>query len=192
MPSFSVTVRLLAVSPSRSAISEKKQLRSPVWHTLPAPWRSTLSRTVSWSQSVRIWRTARRFPDVSPFVQSVLRVRLKNVAEPVRRVMASASSFMNPTISTSPLAASCTTAGINPPSLPKSIIVVPQNTKAPPFPARLHDSSRRTPVRTTSCACLRRPARGAVMVMAVGAMDQVTHLRFQSSGSAERCQTDGC
>ena len=30
--------------------------------------------------------TCSRLPDVSPFVQSVLRVRLKNVAKPVRRV----------------------------------------------------------------------------------------------------------
>ena len=39
----------------------------------------TFTSTVSLSQSVKIWRTARRFPEVSPLVHSVLRVRLKKV-----------------------------------------------------------------------------------------------------------------
>ena len=56
------------------------------------------------SQSTKIARTARRLPDVSPFVHSVLRVRLKKVTYPVRRVTSQASSFMKPTISTSRLA----------------------------------------------------------------------------------------
>src|ERR1700704_926544 len=58
----------------------KKQVRWPVWHTFPSPRRLTLSSTVSSSQSTRISTTSSLLPDVSPFVQSVLRVRLKNVA----------------------------------------------------------------------------------------------------------------
>jgi hypothetical protein len=50
--------------------------------------------------------TSRRLPEVSPFVQSLLRVRLKKVAKPVFLVIASASSFMKPTISTSALSES--------------------------------------------------------------------------------------
>src|SRR5687767_6985573 len=66
-------------------------------------------------------RTSRRLPEVSPFVQSRPRVRLKKVAKPVARVRASASSFMKPTISTSPLRSSWTTAGMSPSSFVKSI-----------------------------------------------------------------------
>src|SRR5262249_37149898 len=54
----------------------KKQLRSPVWHTLPSPSRSAFTRTVSSSQSISTSRTASLFPEVSPLVHSVLRVRL--------------------------------------------------------------------------------------------------------------------
>ena len=61
----------------------KKQVRSPVWHTLPLPRRFTFSSTVSSSQSTRMLLTASLFPDVSPFVQSFCRDRLKNVAYPV-------------------------------------------------------------------------------------------------------------
>jgi hypothetical protein len=50
-----------------------------VWQTLPSPSRSALTRTVSSSQSISASRTASRLPDVSPFVHSVLRVRLKKV-----------------------------------------------------------------------------------------------------------------
>src|SRR4029434_1671764 len=63
-----------------SPSSREKQLRAPVWHTLPSPSRRTFRSTVSSPQSTRIWTTARRFPDVSPLVHSVLRVRLKKVA----------------------------------------------------------------------------------------------------------------
>ena len=81
-------------------------MRSPVWQTLPSPSRFTFTSTVSSSQSVSISTTCRRLPEVSPFIQSLLRVRLKKVAKPVRRVSASASSFMKPTIRTSALSAS--------------------------------------------------------------------------------------
>jgi hypothetical protein len=50
-----------------------------VWHTLPSPSRFALTSSVSSSQSTSRSTTCRRLPDVSPFVQSVLRVRLKNV-----------------------------------------------------------------------------------------------------------------
>src|SRR5207253_7239107 len=88
-----------------------KQVRWPVWQTLPSPSRFTFTSTVSSSQSTRISTTACLLPEVSPFIHSVLRVRLKNVAKPVRRVASSATSFMKPTIRTSELSASWMTAG---------------------------------------------------------------------------------
>ena len=78
MPSVSVIAR----PPSWSALlgrSVKKHDRCPVWQTLPSPSRAAFTSTVSSSQSVKICRTARRLPEVSPLVHSVLRVRLKNV-----------------------------------------------------------------------------------------------------------------
>src|SRR5919204_3606561 len=54
----------------------KKQVRSPVWQTLPSPSRSAFTSTVSSSQSISTSRTASLFPEVSPFVHSLLRVRL--------------------------------------------------------------------------------------------------------------------
>ena len=66
----------------------------------------TFTSTVSSSQSTRMSTTLSRLPDVSPFIHSVLRVRLKKVAKPVRRVSASATSFMKPTIRTSAVSAS--------------------------------------------------------------------------------------
>ncbi len=92
----------------------QKQLTVPRWQTLPSPWRSTRASTVSLSQSVSRRTTFSRLPEVSPFIQSVLRVRLKNVTNPDSRVRRRASSFMKPTISTSLLASSCTTAGTSP------------------------------------------------------------------------------
>src|SRR5262249_31082952 len=97
----------------RASSFRKKHERSPVWHTLPSPCGFTFTSTVSSSQSTRMSMTARRLPDVSPFIQSLLRVRLKNVAKPVLRVRASASSFMKPTIRTSDVSASWITAGIS-------------------------------------------------------------------------------
>jgi hypothetical protein len=57
----------------------KKQVRSPVWQTLPSPSRSALTSSVSSSQSIEDVADGERLPDVSPFVHSVLRVRLKKV-----------------------------------------------------------------------------------------------------------------
>src|SRR5882672_10836287 len=65
--------------------------------------------------------TFSRLPDVSPFIQSAFRVRLKNVAKPLSTVRSSAVWFMNPTISTSCVDESCTTAGIKPFNFEKSI-----------------------------------------------------------------------
>src|SRR5213075_1985181 len=54
----------------------KKQVRSPVWQTLPPPRRSAFTSSVSSSQSMSTSRTASLLPDVSPLVHNVLRVRL--------------------------------------------------------------------------------------------------------------------
>src|SRR4029079_5048165 len=98
-----------------------KQERVPLWQTTPFPCPRTCSRTVSRSQSVVAETTSSRFPEVSPLVQSWLRVRLKNVTYPARSVCSNASRFMKPSISTSPLPASCTIAGNSPCILWKSI-----------------------------------------------------------------------
>ena len=62
------------------------------------------------SQSSRISTTASVFPDVSPLCQSSCRERLQNHASPVSRVRRSASSFIQPSMSTRPSRASCTIA----------------------------------------------------------------------------------
>ena len=62
-----------------------------MWHTLPSPCRFTFTSNVSSSQSTRISVTASRLPEVSPFIQSVSRVRLK-IAE-TRQVSALLSSI---------------------------------------------------------------------------------------------------
>ena len=59
--------------------SLKETRRSPVWHTLPSPSRSALTSTVSSSQSTSSVADREAVPEVSPFVHSVLRVRLKKV-----------------------------------------------------------------------------------------------------------------
>ena len=65
----------------------KKQVRSPVWQTLPSPSRFTFTQhRVVVAVDEQISTTCSLLPDVSPFVHSVLRVRLKKVAKPVRRV----------------------------------------------------------------------------------------------------------
>src|SRR5262245_62140318 len=94
-PAAGVEFSVSCASPS--PMSRKKHDRSPVWQTLPSPRRVTRSSTVSSSQSLRMRRTCKRFPDVSPLVHSFPRLRLKNVAKPVLRVTANASSFMKPT-----------------------------------------------------------------------------------------------
>ena len=76
---------------------------------------------MSSSQSTSAEVTCSRLPEVSPFVHSAARVRLKNVAKPVAIVRSSASWFMKPTIRTSLVSSSCTTAGINPSSFEKSM-----------------------------------------------------------------------
>ena len=62
-----------------------------MWQATPSPSAVTFSSTVSSSQSTRIRRTASLLPDVSPFVQSWPRLRLKKVAKPLSRVFWSAS-----------------------------------------------------------------------------------------------------
>ena len=63
------------------------------------------------SQSSRSSSTASVLPDVSPLRHSSSRERLQNQASPVSRVSRSASSFIQASISTRPVAASCTIAG---------------------------------------------------------------------------------
>ena len=146
--------------------SLKKQVLSPVWQTLPSPSLVTLSKMVSLSQSVSISWTCSLFPDVSPFIQRVCLVRLKNVAKPVTFVCSKACSFMKPTMRTSLLTLSCTMAGISPSSFEKSMFY------------SLHHKKRPRRRRGRGCACLgsvtqsfraRRtpidlPAKGMMMV----------------------------
>ena len=49
---------------------------------------------LSWSQSVSIWLTFKKFPDVSPFTQSVCFDRLKKVALPESIVAANEAWFI--------------------------------------------------------------------------------------------------
>src|SRR4051812_25959818 len=104
-----------SASHSRSA---SKQVRAPVWHAGPS-W-STWSSTVSPSQSRRTALTHWRWPEVSPLTQYSLRLRLQYVARPVARVRASASSSIQPSISTSPVSCCWAMAGTSPASLRRS------------------------------------------------------------------------
>src|SRR4051812_411728 len=88
-----------------------KHEREPVWHAGPAG--RTRSRIASPSQSSRSSSTASVLPDVAPLCQSSSRERLQNHASPVSRVRRSASSFIHASISTRPLVASCTIAGLS-------------------------------------------------------------------------------
>ena len=81
----------------------------PVWQAGPV-W-STSTRSVSASQSARTSRTRCRHPEVSPFFQSFWRERLQNTVYPVFRVSSSDSRFIQATMRTSCVVASCTTAG---------------------------------------------------------------------------------
>ena len=130
--------------------------------------------------------TFRRLPDVSPFVQSALRVRLKKVTNPVSRVRCRASSFMKPTISTSLLESSCTTAGTSPSSLEKSIgwflrlrsgCVSVQQKTPPSLPAGLLLGVRGL-LSPVARAILR--AGVAVAVMAMRAMEQGGHEAYKA------------
>ena len=80
-----------------------------VWHTGPAGM--TRMSSASPSQSSRSSSTASVLPDVSPLRHSCSRERLQNQPSPVSRVSRSASSFIQASISTRPVAASCTIAG---------------------------------------------------------------------------------
>ena len=124
-----------------------------------APWRSsdtlarcgtrcrrlrgaTLMSTVSSSQSSSTWRTvqaiARRLA-LRP--QRVARAAEERDVAAVAASAARPRSFMKPTIKTSLLISSCTTAGINPPSFVKSICAPDlmhspvRKQKSPPLPA---------------------------------------------------------
>src|SRR5262245_9727336 len=73
--------------------------------------------------------TSWKWPLSSPLRQSLLRLRLKYTARPVRTVSSKASRFIHASMSTSPVSASWATAGIRPPALSKSNICLPSRSK---------------------------------------------------------------
>src|SRR6185437_10441948 len=77
-----------ATGAAATAIFLVKQDRVPSWQTSPSPSTCTLKSSASLSQSVAAKSTLSRLPEVSPLVQSLLRVRLKNVTYPVLKVLA--------------------------------------------------------------------------------------------------------
>ena len=89
--------------------SSVKQVRVPVWQAGPT-W-STLTSTVSPSQSSATDLTYWWCPDVSPFTQYSRRLRDQYVARPVVSVRCSASSSIQASMSTSPVSNWRTTAG---------------------------------------------------------------------------------
>src|SRR5690606_9220952 len=89
-----------------------KQVRSPVWQAAPT-W-STLTSTVSPSQSSATDLTYCAWPDVAPLTQYSCLLRLQNVHRPVVSVRCSASSSIQPTMSTSAVSCCCTTAATRP------------------------------------------------------------------------------
>src|SRR5690606_40269752 len=69
-----------------------KQLRLPVWHV--GPLGCAFIKTVSWSQSICVLTTSRKFPLSSPFVHSLFLLLEQNVTRPSARVFRQASSFI--------------------------------------------------------------------------------------------------
>ena len=92
-----------------SSGSVPKQVQLPVWHEGPVG--KTVARTQSRSQSARNFTTFKKFPLVSPFVQSSFLERLQNVNFPVSKVFSKAFSFAKPCIKTSPFTL-CAITGI--------------------------------------------------------------------------------
>ncbi len=80
----------------------------------PGPPGRRVTSRVSPSQSSRTSLTHCRLPEVSPLTQYSWRERLQNVVRPVVSVRCSASSSIQPSISTSPVSCCCTTAGTRP------------------------------------------------------------------------------
>src|SRR5215213_3649247 len=66
--------------------------------------------------------TSWKWPLSSPLRHSLLRLRLKYTARPVRTVSSNASRFIHASMSTSPVSASWAMAGTSPPALSKSNI----------------------------------------------------------------------
>ncbi|CPU66472.1 Uncharacterised protein [Mycobacteroides abscessus] len=89
-------------------------MRVPVWHAAPT-W-CTRTRSASPSQSSATERTTWTWPDVSPLRQYSWRDRLQNVTRPVVRVRWSASSSIQPSMSTSPVSCCWTIAATSPAS----------------------------------------------------------------------------
>jgi hypothetical protein len=95
-----------------SSTAASKQVRSPVWQAAPT-W-STLTSRASPSQSSATDFTHCWCPDVSPFTQYSWRLRDQYVHRPVVRVRCSASSSIQPSISTSPVSYCWAIAAISP------------------------------------------------------------------------------
>ena len=92
--------------------SASKQVRSPVWQAAPT-WSTRTSRA-SPSQSRATDRTCWTWPEVSPLRQYSPRLRDQNVTRPSVRVRRSASSSIQPSMSTSPVSCCWTTAATRP------------------------------------------------------------------------------
>src|SRR5207302_9517057 len=101
-----------------------KHDRVPSGQTRPSPSTSTRKSRQSLSQSVAAEITRSRFPEVSPLIHSLWRVRLTHVTYPDSSVFSYASELAKPTISSSPLALSCTTTGTSPSIFLKSISII--------------------------------------------------------------------
>ena len=142
-----------------------------MWQAGPS-W-STVTSSVSPSQSSRTSTTRWRWPEVSPLTQYSWRDRLQYVARPVVSVRCSASSSIQPSISTSPVSCCCTTAATSPSALRLSRAAMAGSSAelvahAPPVsaivaagvtaallgdPARRAGRRRRRRPRRTSSAC---------------------------------------
>jgi hypothetical protein len=89
-----------------------KQLRVPRWQVGPAGRARTSSASLSQSASTSSTRST--LPDSSPLRHRRPRERLKKCASPVESVRATAARSAQASISTAPLATSCTTTGSRP------------------------------------------------------------------------------
>ena len=107
----SMRASMLPAAPSPvSAV--KKHVRLPVWQATPS-W-CTCTSSVSASQSAYTPWTCWLWPDVSPFRHGAWRDRDQKCVRPLSSVRATAARSIQATISTSPVSASCTIAGMRP------------------------------------------------------------------------------
>ena len=92
MRSGSSACRVARKPSGGSPASGLKQSVAPVWQTGPSG--SARTSNASASQSLVTPVASRKFPDVSPFVHNLPRLRLKNVTRRLASVRRSASGFM--------------------------------------------------------------------------------------------------